>query len=134
MYEYLLLVMIVVVVIVLIITEYQEHDGKLQYPIIDPRISTQEIFTDIYLSLRKCSDFIIWRQALIASIIATTLIILLLFQRIPCLAEVIIISLLIFLAVYFAFSWMRIHFHLPIIIQIRKGIFLLEERLNSNGV
>jgi hypothetical protein len=84
--------------------------------------------------LRSNNEFVIWRQALIAAIAASIFIIIFLYGRFPNPYEFFFIGFLIFLGVYFSFSWMGTHFHSPNTLQIENGLFVLENKIkNSQG-
>lgn len=129
------IIIVILILIVLVVFEYLDHDCLLHkqcyHRVVSPTIetSTDEVFYKLHEMLRSNLDFIIWRQALIAAIGATILIIIFLYGRFPSPYELFFIGLLIFLGVYFSLSWMRAHFHSPNTLQIEKGLFVLEDKV-----
>lgn len=134
-WDYVWIILVVVVLIGLIVGEYLDHDclpHKACYhriPSPTSQTPTEEVFYSLHEMLRSNADFVIWRQAAIAAIGATILIIIFLYCRFPSPYELFFIGLLIFLGVYFSLSWMRAHFHSPNTLQIERGLFVLEDKI-----
>ena len=128
---------VILVLILLIVFEYLDHDcfphkecyHRIKSP--DQNTSIEEIFYTLHEMLRSNLDFVVWRQALIAAIGATILVIIFLHQRFPRPYELFFVGILIFLGVYFSFSWMRKHFHSPNTLQIEQGLIMLEDKVKS---
>ena len=135
--DWLWILLIVLLLIAFIVCEYLDHDclphkecyHRIQSP--TGQTPTPEVFYSLHEMLRSNLDFIIWRQALVAAIAATILIVIFLYARFPTPYELFFIGLLIFLGVYFALSWMRAHFHAPNTLQIERGLFVLEDRFKQ---
>lgn len=133
------ILLVIAVLIILVVFEYLDHDclphKQCYHRIPSPTTETapDDVFYALHEMLRSNLDFIIWRQALIAAIGATILIIIFLYQRFPQPFELFFIGLLIFLGVYFSLSWMRAHFHAPNTLQIEKGLFLLEDKFKARS-
>ena len=132
------LIFIVILFLILIIYEYFDHDclphKQCYHRIPSPNAETEtaEIFISLHDMLRSNLDVIFWRQALLAGIISTFLVIIFLYGRLPLPLEFLFIGLLVFMCVYFVLSWTRFHFHSPNTLQIERGLSILEERINSN--
>jgi len=111
--------LIIVAIIALIVSEYVAHDcipgknctHKVDPP--DPTASQLEYVDRLIEMVKNNYDYVTWRISLLAGIIIAILSILFLKGRIPTLVELIIITGIGFLTVYFAFSWMWAHFFYP---------------------
>jgi hypothetical protein len=115
----LVIFIIIVAILILIISEYKAHDcipGKncthrVEPP--DPTASKLEYVDRLLEMVKNNYDYVTWRMSLLAGIIIAVLSILFLKGRIPTLVELIIITGIGFLTVYFAFSWIWAHFFYP---------------------
>ncbi len=134
------ILLIIGLLITLIVFEYLDHDclphkqcyHRIQSP--NQETPTNDVFYSLHEMLRSNLDFVIWRQALVAAIGASILIIIFLYGRFPTPFELFFVGLLIFLGVYFSLSWMRAHFHAPNTLQIERGLFVLEDKIKRGDV
>lgn len=120
MWESIFVILLIIIsIILLIISEYVAHDcipgknctHKVEPP--DPSASKLE-YVDVLLEMTKNNyDYVTWRISLLAGIIIAVLSILFMKGRVPTLVELVIITGIAFLTVYFAFSWMWAHFFYP---------------------
>jgi len=111
--------LIIVSILLLIISEYKAHDcipGKhcthrVEPP--DPDANELEYIDRLLEMVKNNYDYVTWRISFLAGIIIAVLSILFIKARIPTLVELVVISGIAFLTVYFAFSWIWAHFFYP---------------------
>lgn len=139
MYQWGWIVLVFAILIGLLVFEYLDHDclphKQCYQRVTSPTLETPtcDVFYSLHEMLRSNLDFVVWRQALIAAIGASILIIIFLYGRFPQPFELFFIGLLIFLGVYFSLSWMRAHFHAPNTLQIERGLFVLEDKIKNRS-
>ena len=76
------------------------------------------------------SDFVIWRRALIVSILVGFFVVYFMRGRIPEPIEWIIVGLVIFIGAYFAASWLYSHFLIPNTRRIQNNLEELKTKLS----
>lgn len=138
MYDLLWPLAIILLVVIIIIMEYFDNDclahkecyHRVQNPNTDN--SVDETFNQLRKMLVSNLNIVTWRQSLIAAIAATIFITIFLYSRFPSPWELLFIGFLIFICVYFAFSWMWTHFYSPNTRQIENGLNLLQDKLEED--
>ena len=124
------------IIAILIYWEYYENDcltDKSCYKNIKPRLSDDplESIDKIRGMVRNNYDFVSWRLALLAGIIAAFPIVYYLECRSPVLFEWIIVGMLVFTATYLSNSWIWSHFFHPNGIQIEKSLIELRDKVHK---
>lgn len=138
MWESIIVMFLIIVSILILITaEYIAHDcipgknctHKVEPP--DSNASNLEYIDRLSEMVKNNYDYVTWRISLLAGIIIAFLSILFLKARIPTLVELIVITGIGFLTVYFAFSWMWAHFFYPNGQVIENNLRILRDRIQK---
>lgn len=110
-------IIVVVIIIVYIIVSEQVSQNCLNRSCangMEEILSTdtnKQIVDKIIEANRKNHEIVHWRRSMFASIIATIIISLLLFKRLPCGYDFFIIALYIFVVTTLSFSWFFAHWY-----------------------
>jgi len=132
------LIVVFVVMMLLFWTEMSEHDciGDKQcgvrQPEPQPEDSVDEFIDKLSSMVETNSGFIVWRRALIVSIIVGYCVAYFMRGRIPRPAEWLAVGLIIFIGAYFAGSWLCAHFLMPNGRRIQDNLEVLRHRLEPN--
>ena len=129
--------LIAAAIIALITAEYVAHDcipgknctHKVEPP--DPSASDLEYIDRLTEMVKNNYDYVTWRMSLLAGVIIAFLSILFLKGRVPTLVELIIVTGIGFLTVYFAFSWIWAHFFYPNGQVIENHLKILRDRVQK---
>lgn len=133
--NYWLLGITLFIVIFLIILEYIDHDcirGKKCCLRVDPPnreddpLLTIEKVTDM---LRGVYSYSTWRQAFIVSLLSAMCILLFIKRTLNNVTEFILITGIIFIAVYFSYSWIWTHYVYPNSIKIEESLRVLGRKI-----
>lgn len=114
-----LILLVLVIVVSLLYLEYADHDcmrGKKclhKRPDISNDDTREEAVNKVINMVRSNNNFVIWRQALIVAVIIPIPLIYLLYSRFPTLLEWLFVTLIIFMAMYLALSWLWAHYFNP---------------------
>lgn len=121
-----------VIVAILIYWEYYDHESNdLRWSKPKPSEDPLESIDKIQAMVRNNYDFVSWRLALIAGIIAALPIVYYLECRIPTLFEWFIVGMLVFTATYLSNSWIWSHFFYPNGDQIEKSLVRLRDKVHK---
>lgn len=139
-----LILFVLIIVTTLIYIEYREHDclphKSCNQSVPKPQMEDNPLNTidKIKLMARNNYDFVNWRLALIAGIIAALPIIYYLKSLNGCPAscniqiyEWLIIAMLVFAAVYLSNSWIWAHFFYPNGCEIEKSLLQLRDKVQT---
>jgi len=125
------------IVAILIYWEYCDHDClphkscNQRAPKPKPCDDSLEYIDKIRGMVRNNYDFVSWRLALLAGIIAALPIVYYLECRVPTLFEWIIVAILVFAAAYLSNSWIWAHFFHPNGAQIEKSLLELRDKVHK---
>lgn len=97
-----------------------------------PADTAEDQIFNLYTMVKGSYSFSVWRQCLIAGLIAAFIILYLFLCRAPTLAEWLISALIIAVIVYFTHSWLWTHFFYPNGNQIEKGLLKLKEKIEED--
>nr|QBK91413.1 MAG: 3 transmembrane helices protein [Pithovirus LCPAC302] len=132
-----LILFVGLIVVLLVYWEYSEHDclphKSCKNSVPKPRKEDDPL---VYIDkirgmVRNNFDFVSWRLALLAGIIAALPIVYYLECRIPTLFEWIVVGGLIFIAAYLSNSWIWAHFFHPNGAQIEKSLIELRDKIQK---
>lgn len=132
--------MALTIAIFLIVCENLAHDcapgRNPTHKLIPPDDDDEYIerIRKIRMMVHENSKFIIWRQAIIISMILPFPIIYFLKGRLPTLFEFIIVALMIFISVYFSYMWLWSRYFYPNTAKMEKSLFEMEELLDGRNV
>ncbi len=132
---WLILLGIGIFIVLLIYLEYVNHDcinGKACYHSTPTPGSNDEppvIIDKLYNMVRSTTGLVRWRQALLVGLILAVPLGYLLTRSVPGLFKLIFVVLIIFIAVYYSYSWLHAHFYAPTIRQIEKNLILLKDKI-----
>jgi len=123
--------------LILLYSEYKAHDcvpGKTCTHSVPPPEPDDDI--DVYINkvkamVRNNYDYVAWRQALLAGILAALIVVFYLRGRIATLLEFFIVGIIVFLFVYMSYSWIWAHFFYPNGQVIEEQLTVLHNRLNN---
>jgi len=137
---YIILVVIVIVIIILLIVyEYNDHDcisGKECYHRVNnptEDMSKEEYIERIQEMVNMTTSPVIWRQALLVSLIIALPVIFFIQGRWPLIIEYIVVVAFIFLAIYLSYSWIWAHFYNPNSIYLEESLNYLKEKNKNNN-
>lgn len=125
------------IVAILIYWEYSEHDCIAQKSCgkscPEPRSHNDplEYIDKIQGMVKNNYDYVSWRLALLAGIIAALPIVYYLEYRVPTLFEWIVVAMLVFAATYLSNSWIWAHFFHPNGSQIEKSLLELRDKVQK---
>jgi uncharacterized protein YpmB len=131
--DYTTIFIVLMIIIVVIIIEYLYNDclphkscyvreGKIE------KGDTKEGYIDnMRKILHSYHNYNSWRQALLAGLIAGIFVSYYLLCRVPTLLEWIVVAGIIFIVVFFSYSWMYVHYHSQMIKSVELGLNRLEE-------
>lgn len=129
------LVVVIVVVVVLISLEYVQHDcinGKKCLVSVEPPKETDTPKESVIVTidmLKRMYSYSFWRQALLVALIVTIPVILIAKKQMPGIFEFLIVCGIIFIAVYFSYSWMWTHFIFPSSQKIESSLRILSRKI-----
>lgn len=132
-----LILFIILIVFLIIYTEYQEHDclphKTCNQSVEKPRLDDNPLITvdKIRAMTRNNYNFVTWRLALLAGIIASLPIVYYLRCGYLDVFEWLIVALLIFGAAYFSSSWIWAHFFYPNGNEIEKSLTQLRDKIQT---
>ena len=132
------LVIVFLVMMVLFWSELVDHDciGDKECNLRSAEPEAEDSVDDYIDKLSEMiqgnSDFIIWRRALIVSILVGFFVVYFMRGRIPEPMEWIIVGLVIFIGAYFAASWLCSHFLIPNTRRILDNLEELKIKVTSN--
>lgn len=130
-----LLILIVVLVLVIGALEYYQHDCidgkrcKVSPPETEVNATPKEAVIASIESLRIMYSYSFWRQALLVSLIVTLPIFFVIKRDFPNIVEFLIVMAMIFIAVYFSYSWMWTHFIFPSSQKIENGLRVISRKI-----
>ena len=130
-----LYIVIFLLIVLLLIWEYMAHDclnGKACHananaPLPDPKDSPAVALDKINEMIRANYTYVSWRQALIVGLIVALPIGYFLQKRGPSPFEWFIVTAIVFVGVYFSYSWIWAHFLYPNGRQLEKNILTLRD-------
>lgn len=130
-----LYIVIFLLIVSLLIWEYMAHDclnGKACHanakaPLPNPKDSPSIALDKINEMIRANYTYVSWRQALIVGLIVALPIGYFLQKRGPNVFEWFIITAIVFVGVYFSYSWIWAHFLYPNGRQLEKNILTLRD-------
>lgn len=132
-----ILIAAIVFAIFLIVCENLAHDcapGRNPTHKLHPPES-DDTYLERVMKIRQMvhdnSKYIIWRQALILSIILPIFIVYYLKGRLPTFFELIVVGLIVFIGAYASYIWMWSRYFYPNTARMEKTLFELEERLRE---
>lgn len=139
MWEVLILLIVIVIIIFLLFLEYYSRDcegGKRcsHYAVMPERNEELGTYIDkLVVAVRGNSLYVTWRSALIIALIATPVIIYILYQRLPLLWEWIILTLIIFIGGVLSSLWLYNKFLYPNTKKIEESLLDLKYRQAEKG-
>lgn len=115
----ILFLVIIISIIIIVSSEYIAHDciehkscnHSADRP--SPDDSTIEYIEKLQYMVQVNNDFVIWRRALLAGLVACVPIIYYLRGRFPTWVEALVVILIIFVISYFVMTWLSAHYHYP---------------------
>lgn len=132
-----LILLMGLLVAVLIYWEYADHDC-LPHKACNKRVcrpssndNPLETIDKIKIMVRNNYDYVSWRLALLAGIIAALPIVYYLECRVPTLFEWIVVGVIIFAATYLSNSWIWAHFFHPNGSDIEKHLVKLRDKVHT---
>lgn len=130
------LIIALALVVFLLGLEYYSHDCDKKYCSHwwEPPEEEEDLnsYVDkLVIGIRGLSNWVQWRQALIIAILATPIIIYLLFQRLPNLYEWITLVLVIFILASLSSSWLWFHYIHPGTNKIERSLLNLKYSSSS---
>ena len=134
--SWVLLIIIVIIIVFLLWSEFKAHDcipGKsCTQSVPAPTDEDDEVqyIDKIKDMVYNNYDFVTWRQALLAGLIASFPVIFYLKGRLPTLVEFLIVTIIIFLFTYLSFSWIWAHYFYPNGLAIEQNLQSLKDRLS----
>lgn len=130
-----LIIGIILAIIITVVLEYINHDcipGKQCNAYVQPPMpgdSPTEYIDRVRNMAHQSYSIVIWRQALIAALIATPIVVYYFRQRCLTLWELILIGTVIFLGAYLSMSWLLAHFYRPNGEYIESALLELRDNL-----
>lgn len=132
-----ILVIVIFAILILLVSEYQAHDcipgKKCNHRVPSPTADDDNLtYVDkISAMISNNYNYVSWRLALLAGLIATLPVIYFLRGRIPTLIEWLVVGGLIFLGTYLSFSWIGAHFFYPNGVAIENRLTDLRDRIQQ---
>lgn len=132
----ILLIVILLAIILIIYGEYVAHDcighkkctHSAERP--SPSDDNAEYIRKLQGMVRNNNDYVIWRRALLAALIAVIPIVYYLRGRFPTWIEVFVVVLIVFVVTYFVMTWMHAHYFSPNTNRIVDDLQKLSDQLN----
>lgn len=121
--------------IILLYSEYKAHDcvpGKVcthSVPSPDPDDDYDVYIDKLRDMVRNNYDYVAWRQALLAGILAALIVVFYLRGRLATLLELFVVAIIVFLFVYMSYAWVWAHFFHPNGQVIENQLQILRDRL-----
>ena len=133
--SWLLFIIVVIIIVFLLWSEFKAHDcipGKSctqSVPVPTEEDSELQYIDKIRDMVHNNYDFVTWRQALLAGLIASFPVIFYLKGRFPTFIEWLIATIIIFFFTYLSFSWIWCHFFYPNGLAIEENLQSLRDRI-----
>lgn len=131
----IILILIILGIIILFALENYNHDcikGKKCSLSVEPPVDTlpnKEFIQRLTEMLRSTYSYSFWRQSLLVALIVVLPIVFVVKRDLPNWFDFILITGIVFVAVYFSYSWLWTHFIFPNCQNIESALRILSRKL-----